>query len=438
MNVSSVGEAHALTADDVLTVMEESEQRGFIAGAVGGLAFSRYLRDKPDQTGMNCIYDWYYQGGAENDRKIIEWFERHPDKSPEAFADSIPMLVGGFSDDGTKAGSASGIVLRILAGRTCPRDHLLRSIDRFVDLSSIRAHLADFYSHTGRPSVDPELLIRMLLVGYCFGIRSERRLCEEVHLNLAYRWFCRLDLNDRIPDHSTFSKNRHGRFRESELLRHLFKTTVAQCIAGDLVSGQRMAVDASLREADANKQYSAPMLGWLVDRKIAPHIPVIDKAGRPDGTWPRTAFEWDADNNQYICPEGEVLKQFRRNYSDPNHGLSGKGVAKYRALRHTCLACPSKNQCCPKNDFRSITREEHEDARQVAHDIAKTKQYTVSMKLRKKVEMLFAHLKHILGLGRLRLRGPCGANEEFLLTATAQNLRKLAKIFPARQQTRRA
>ena len=96
-----------------------------------------------------------------------------------------------------------------------PEDDLLRSIDRFVDLSSVRAHLADSYSHTGRPSVDPELLIRMLLVGYCFGIRSERRLCEEVHLNLAYRWFCRLDLTDRIPDHSTFSKNRHGRFREN-------------------------------------------------------------------------------------------------------------------------------------------------------------------------------------------------------------------------------
>ena len=92
-----------------------------------------------------------------------------------------------------------------------PQNHLLRSIDRFVDLSSIRAHLAEFYSHTGRPSIDPELLIRMLLVGYCSGIRSERRLCEEVHLNLAYRWFCRLDLNDHIPDHSTFSKNRPSR-----------------------------------------------------------------------------------------------------------------------------------------------------------------------------------------------------------------------------------
>ena len=111
-----------------------------------------------------------------------------------------------------------------------PQDHLLRSIDRFVDLSSVRAYLADFYSHTGRPSVDPELLIRMLLVGYCFGIRSERRLCEEVHLNLAYRWFCRLDLNDRVPDHATFSKNRHGRFRESELLRALFENEPCRAI----------------------------------------------------------------------------------------------------------------------------------------------------------------------------------------------------------------
>ena len=127
-----------------------------------------------------------------------------------------------------------------------PQDHLLRSIDRFVDLSTIRRHLADFYSHTGRPSVDPELLIRMLLVGYCFGIRSERRLCEEVHLNLAYRWFCRLELTDRIPDHSTFSKNRHGRFRESDLLRHVFEMTVARCIAEGLVGGHGFAVDASL------------------------------------------------------------------------------------------------------------------------------------------------------------------------------------------------
>lgn len=403
------------------------------------------------------------------------------------------------------------------------QDHLLRSIDRFVDLSSIRAYLPKFYSHTGRPSIDPELLIRMLLVGYCFGIRSERRLCEEVHLNLAYRWFCRLDLSDRVPDHSTFSKNRHGRFRESELLRHLFETTVARCIEEGLASGQRMAVDASLIEADANKQNSTPkeqwdastidpadapravreyldtldeaafgaasdvqpkftshsdpasqwtaackgpaffndsdnylidtdhgiildvegtpsicqaevgstetmltrvkdkfdlvpdwiiadtaygfgaMLGWLVDRKIDPYIPVIDKAVRPDGTWTRTDFEWDAANDQYICPEGHALKQFRRNYSDPNRGPTGKGTVCYRALKDVCQACPSKQKCCPNADARKITREENEDARQVARDLAKTAEYQIAMKLRKKVEMLFGHLKRIRGLGRLRL-----------------------------------
>src|SRR5918995_3618778 len=107
-----------------------------------------------------------------------------------------------------------------------PPDHLLRGVDRFLDLGELRKHLVPFYSHTGRPSIDPELMIRMLLVDYCYGIRSERRLCEAVALNLAYRWFCRLGLEDEVPDHSTFSKNRHGRFRESDIFRHLFETVV--------------------------------------------------------------------------------------------------------------------------------------------------------------------------------------------------------------------
>lgn len=137
----------------------------------------------------------------------------------------------------------------------------MRSIERFVDLTGIRARLAIFYIHTGRPSVDPELLIRML-AGYCFGIRSERRQCEEVHLNLAYRWFCRFDLNDRVPDYSTFSKNRHGRFRESELLRHVFETTVARCLAEGPVGGPGFAVDASLIVADVQKQNSSNPEDW--------------------------------------------------------------------------------------------------------------------------------------------------------------------------------
>src|SRR3954452_16403471 len=138
-----------------------------------------------------------------------------------------------------------------------PTDHLVRGIDRFVDLSGIRAHLRPFYSNLGRPSVDPELMIRMLLVGYCFGIRSERRLCEEVHLNLAYRWFCRLGLDGAVPDHSTFSKNRHGRFRQSDLLRRVFETVLQRCIDERLVGGEGFAVDASLIHADAGDRNRA-------------------------------------------------------------------------------------------------------------------------------------------------------------------------------------
>jgi transposase len=142
--------------------------------------------------------------------------------------------------------------------RHVPVEHLLRSIDRFVDLDGVGCELAPFYSDVGRPSIDPELMIRMLIVGYCFGIRSERRLCEEVHLNLGYRWFCRLGLDGAVPDHSTFSKNRHGRFRDSDLLRRLFEMTVQRCIAEGLVGGEGFAVDASMIKADANRQRSVP------------------------------------------------------------------------------------------------------------------------------------------------------------------------------------
>ena len=432
-----------------------------------------------------------------------------------------------------------------------PASHLLRLIDRFVDLSDIRQYLASYYSSTGRPSIDPELMIRMLLIGYCMGIRSERRLCEEVHLNLAYRWFCRLDLNDPIPDHSTFSKNRHGRFRDSDLLRHVFETVVERCIEEGLVSGQRFAVDASLIEADANRQNSspqsewepdkinaedapravrdyldtlddaafgaatpvkpkftshsdpasqwtaarkgpayfaystnylidtdnavildveatrsvrqaevgaartmidrvaktfdlkperliadtaygsAPMLDWLVQgRGIAPHIPVIDKSGRKDGTFERADFTYDIEDNAYTCPGGKKLRQFRRTYKVPRSGIDKEGLMRYRARKSDCDACGLKTKCTPKEPQRKILRSIYEPSRDVARNISKTIQYAVSCKLRKKVEMLFAHLKRILGLRRLRLRGPCGAKDECHLAATAQNLRKLAKLIP--------
>src|SRR5215468_10316858 len=136
--------------------------------------------------------------------------------------------------------------------RHVPDNHLLRKIDRFVDLSELRAYLGPYYSDVGRPSIDPELMMRMLIVGYCSGIRSERRLCDEVHVNLAYRGFCRLGLDGDVPDHSTFSKNRHGRSRDSDLLRRLFEAILRRCIDEGLVGGEGFAVDASLIKADAS------------------------------------------------------------------------------------------------------------------------------------------------------------------------------------------
>jgi transposase len=427
--------------------------------------------------------------------------------------------------------------------RHVPGDHLLRSIDRFVDLSEIRRELAPFYSAIGRPSVDPELMIRMLIVGYCFGIRSERRLCEEVHLNLAYRWFCRLGLDGDVPDHSTFSKNRHGRFRDSDLLRKVFETVVRRCLAEGLVGGDGFAVDASLIKADANKQRaaeasddvdweamaatrrsvreyldtldeaawgaasqtrpkfvsrsdpaaqwtgahkghaffayatnylidldhaiivdveasrairqaevgaartmiertearfglyperlaadsaygSAEMLGWLVhERGIEPHIPVFDKSARTDGTFEREAFTYDHDRDVYTCPAGKKL-------TCTGTVVNDGATLLYRASKYDCDACPMKPRCCPKTPARKVPRSIYEGARDMARDIAKSEEGRTSRRLRKKVEMLFAHLKRILRLDRLRLRGPTGAHDEFHLAATAQNLRKLAKLIP--------
>jgi len=163
-----------------------------------------------------------------------------------------------------------------------PATHLLRSIDRFVELDGLRRELAPFYSAIGRPSVDPELMIRMLIVGYCFAIRSERRLCEEVQLNLAYRWFCGLGLNGEVPDHSTFSKNRHGRFRDSDLLRRLFETILQCCIDEGLVGGEGFAVDASLIHADASDRTrvegAAGLPPGAAGRAVEEYLAVLDDA----------------------------------------------------------------------------------------------------------------------------------------------------------------
>ena len=426
-----------------------------------------------------------------------------------------------------------------------PPGHLLRGIDQCLDLSELRHHLADFYSTTGRPSIDPELMIRMLIIGYSYGIRSERRLCEEVHLNLAYRWFCRLGIEEGVPDHSTFSKNRHGRFRESGAFRWLFDEVVRNCMASGLVKGEGFAVDASLIAANASHQDSvqvgehcdwnrpeidtramreylaalddealaevvprkvslsdphsrwtaatggiaffaystnylidtahgiildveatpahrtaevdstkvmieriearfdlkperliadtaygtAPMLAWMVDEKgIEPHVPVFDKTERKDGTFERDAFQWDEAADEYRCPAGQTLRRERRQYKNPRHHITKANTIIYRAGQRDCAACPLKSRCCPNMTHRKIVRSVHERARDVARRIATTPAYQRSRCERKKVEMLFAHLKSILKLDRLRLRGLNGANDEFMLAAIAQNLRRMSRL----------
>src|SRR5215472_9062128 len=143
-----------------------------------------------------------------------------------------------------------------------PDDHLVRKIRGVLDLSWVYAALAPYYSETGRPSIDPVLMIRMLIIGYVFAIRSERQLCREVQVNLAYRWFCELGLEDAIPDHSAFSRARNERFRKSGIFRQVFERVVGSCIAAGLVGGDGFAVDASLIEADANRQRSIPGVEW--------------------------------------------------------------------------------------------------------------------------------------------------------------------------------
>jgi len=422
-----------------------------------------------------------------------------------------------------------------------PEDHPVREIAAVVDLSWVHSELAPYYPKLGRPSIDPVLMIRMLIVGYVFAIRSERALSRDVRVNLAYRWFCGLSIEDKIPDHSAFSRARNERFRDSDIFRSVFERVVGACIGAGLVGGEGFAVDASLIVADANKQRSTPgarwnkeldaqavsratkeylatlddaafgaasdlapkfvspsdpaaqwtgamrgpaffaysdnylidvkfgiimdveasrairqaevgaaktmierteqrfdikperlagdtaygsgaNLDWLVNEaKIAPHIPVVDKSKREDGIFSREDFSFDKEHNVYICPAGKVLITTGKVATDGE-------TLYYRARTRDCRSCPLRSQCCPKAPLRRIPRSIYEEDRDVARALAKTEAFDQSRRDRKRVEMLFAHLKRIFRLGRLRLRGPCGAQFEFTLAAIAQNLRRLAKL----------
>jgi transposase len=223
-----------------------------------------------------------------------------------------------------------------------PVDHVLRGIDRHLALDDLRQSLKPFYSAMGRPSVDPELMIRMLIVGYCMGIRSERRLCEETHLNLAYRWFCRLGLDGRVPDHSTFSKNRYGRFRESDALRRLFESVVQRCIAEGLVSADGFAVDASLIAADANKQRSVPSREWKSEeiketatRATQEYLATLDNAafGAASPVTPKFISRSDPAAQWTGAHKGHAFFAYANNYLiDTDHGVI-VDVEATRAIR---------------------------------------------------------------------------------------------------------
>ncbi len=219
--------------------------------------------------------------------------------------------------------SQNGLFYDFCLEKFVPQDHLLRHIDPFLDLSDLRDHLASYYSHTGRPSIDPELMIRMLIVGYCYGIRSERRLCEEVHLNLAYRWFCRLGLEGKVPDHSTFSENRHGRFRESDTFRHLFELVLQRCMTEGLVGGEGFATDASLVKADASRQrHREDDDDWGNGRAVGEYLEAIAKDEAQSGTSTRKVSPTDPAASYTAAPGGPAFYAYSINYlADTDHGI---------------------------------------------------------------------------------------------------------------------
>jgi transposase len=391
-----------------------------------------------------------------------------------------------------------------------PENHLLRLIDRHVNFEFIRAKLKDSYSDAGRPSIDPELLLRMLLVGYLYGVTSERKLVEELRMHLAWRWFTGLGFDQEIPHHSTFSKNRHGRFQESNLFQELFEEIVARCVAAGLVKGEHMSVDGSFIQANADHHSRVPseqpaevakvnrtvreylteleqenpieapvppqekvsttdpdstyatkggparlgyydnylvdnascvivgvqatparlshesiaardmieryrerygylpqtlaadttygngeLLQWLDGRGIAAYIRVKENPNGPSDLYGLDKFTYVPEENCYICPEGKPLKYVGINPRNRTH--------LYYSTVKRCRDCPQKSRCT-RGKYRVIAIHTCEAARQRAHALAKTPEFAISQRARRKVEALFAELKNYIGLRRLRLR----------------------------------
>jgi transposase len=422
-----------------------------------------------------------------------------------------------------------------------PENHLLRLIDGHVSFDFVRETLRDSYSETGRPSIDPEVLLRILLLGYLYGITSERKLVEELRMHLAWRWFTGLGFDREIPDHSTFSKNRHGRFQESNLFRELFERIVDQCIRAGLVKGENMSVDGSLILANADTDSRIPreqlaeaakvnygarkyleeleqqngdgepvhqqekvsttdpdatyatkqgrpaelgyfnnylidnqscvivgvqatsarlsqesaaardmitrfyerqgrypesvaadttygngaMLQWLDDRGIKPFIRVKESPNPTKDLYGIEKFTYLPEQDCYICPEGKPLKYVGINKLNRVH--------TYHSTAKRCRGCAQKPQCT-RGKYRMINIHVCEGARQKAYELAKTPEFAVARRERRKVEALFSELKNQIGLRRLRLRRMKFVREQFYLGAVAQNLKRLMRFLSVRPE----
>lgn len=424
-----------------------------------------------------------------------------------------------------------------------PEGHILRLINKYVDFSFIRSKVKHLYSGMGRPSIDPEILIRMLLIGYLYGITSERRLCEEVKMHIGYRWFVSLNMNEEVPDHSTFSKNRHGRFKEGGIFQEIFDEIVRQCITHGLVSGKHLTVDGTLVKANASLKSMEPVVvemkpkeyikrieeenpveepwepdddykhrgkrisnkshrsktdpdarlvcrskknaklaysaNYLMDNKhqiiigvkaerpdrggearasiemikeskwkfkfkpqtlgadkgyatgefvyyvfkegVTPHIPIMDTRSQNDkGIFTITKFNFDAERNEYICPQGKRLKYWGI------HKQSRQVV--WRASVKDCKVCPLKGQCT-RDRARSLSHHIYEDYLKQAKEQTKTPFYRISQRMRKLIEGLFGEAKEYMGLRVAKFRRLWNVEEQFLLTATVQNIKRMVKLL---------
>jgi transposase len=426
-----------------------------------------------------------------------------------------------------------------------PENHLLRLVDKYIDLSFIRLKVKHLYSHTGRPSVDPEILLRMLLIGYLYGITSERRLCEEVKMHIGYRWFVGLNLEDKVPDHSTFSKNRHERFSEEDVFQKIFDEIVQQCINKGLLTGKHLTVDSTYIQANASFKSLEPIVvemkpkdyiekleeenpvqerpwepgedyphkgkkisnntyrsrtdpdarlsrksfkattdlyyaaTYVMDNKsriivgadagnpdlrtdsekaidqirrikwrhkiipesigadkgyatgefinniiienIQPHIPIFEyQRHNHKGIYTREAFTYDEANDQYLCPEGKEMRYW---------GIHRKSRQRvYRARTKDCGVCMKKHECT-KDSARSVGFHIYEDSINKAKELNKTKEYRISQRMRKRIEELFGEAKEFMGLRQAKFRRTKFVKEQVLMTATAQNIKRMIKML---------